>query len=146
MIGFAKSKEKHIQSVEKINQKMHRVGATQIFDKLHDHTVNRCLREAFTAMRAHLAWQRRMDGAYIIADVTRRRILIKVLINWVKNVYHNEIANEAAREEKREQKLIRAIYLAQRSHQKEEVMMLRYFREWKRQGYEMVLEGLKHYS
>ena len=24
--------------------------------------------------------------------------------------------------------------------------MLRYFREWKRQGYEMVLEGLKHYS
>jgi hypothetical protein len=51
-----------------------------------------------------------------------------------------------AKEERREQKLLRAIYLAQRSHQKEEVMMLRYFREWKRQGYEMVLEGLKHYS
>ena len=98
MIGFAKSKEKHIQSVEKINQKMHRVGATQIFDRLHDHTVNRCLREDFKDMRAHLAWQRRMDGAYIIADVTRRRILIKVLINWVKNVYQNEIASEEAKE------------------------------------------------
>jgi hypothetical protein len=49
--------------VEKINQKMHRVGATSIFDKLHDYTVNRCLKEAFTAMKKHLAWQRRMDGA-----------------------------------------------------------------------------------
>ena len=88
MIGFAKSKDKHNQSVEKINQKMHRVGATQIFDRLHDHTLNKCLREAFTAMRAHLAWQRRMDGAYIIADVARRRILIRVMIKWVKNAYH----------------------------------------------------------
>jgi hypothetical protein len=84
--------------VEKINQKMHRVGATSIFDKLHDYTVNRCLKEAFTAMKKHLAWQRRMDGAYMIADVTRRRILIKSLINWVKNVYHNEIASEEAKE------------------------------------------------
>ncbi len=46
----------------------------------------------------------------------------------------------------RERKLLRAIYLGERSHQKDEVLMLRYFREWKRQGYEMVLEGLKHYS
>ena len=49
-------------------------------------------------MKKHLGWQRRMDGAYMIADVTRRRILIKVLINWVKNVYHNEIASEEAKE------------------------------------------------
>ncbi len=49
-------------------------------------------------MKDHLAWQRRMDGAYIIADVSRRRILINVLINWVKNVYQNEIASEEAKE------------------------------------------------
>jgi hypothetical protein len=60
--------------------------------------MNRCLKEAFTSMKDHLAWQRRMDGAYIIADVSRRRILINVLINWVKNVYQNEIASEEAKE------------------------------------------------
>jgi hypothetical protein len=37
MIGFAKSKEKHLQSVEKIHQKMHRVGASSIFEKLVDY-------------------------------------------------------------------------------------------------------------
>jgi hypothetical protein len=46
----------------------------------------------------------------------------------------------------RERKLLRAIYIGERSHHKEEVLMHRFFREWKRQGYEMVLEGLKHYS
>ncbi len=46
----------------------------------------------------------------------------------------------------RERKLLQAIIIGQRSHQKEEVMVERSFREWKRQGYEMVLEGLKTYS
>ena len=46
----------------------------------------------------------------------------------------------------RERKLLRAIYIGERSHHKEEVVLMRVFREWKRQGYEMVLQGLKHYS
>ena len=41
---------------------------------------------------------------------------------------------------------MRAIYIGERSNFKDEVILERVFREWKRQGYEMVLEGLKKYS
>ena len=61
-------------------------------------------------------------------------------------MYQEEILLQESLEAIRERKLLRAKYLGERSHQKDEVLMLRYFREWKRQGYEMVLEGLKHYS
>lgn len=43
-------------------------------------------------------------------------------------------------------KLLRAIQIGDESHFKQEVILQRVFREWKRQGYEMVLQGLKHYS
>ena len=46
----------------------------------------------------------------------------------------------------RSRKLLRAVQIAQESHFKQEVILHRVFREWKRQGYEMVLQGLKHYS
>lgn len=49
-------------------------------------------------------------------------------------------------ENMRLRKLVRAIQIGEESHFKQEVILQRVFREWKRQGYEMVLQGLKHYS
>jgi predicted deacetylase len=72
--------------------------------------------------------------------------LSKALIQWLKSVYQEEIMLQESLENMRLRKLLRAVQIGEESHLKEEVIVQRVFREWKRQGYEMVLEGLKHYS
>lgn len=70
----------------------------------------------------------------------------KALIQWLKTVYQEEIMLQESLENIRLRKLLRAIQIGDESHFKQEVILQRVFREWKRQGYEMVLQGLKHYS
>jgi hypothetical protein len=73
-----------------------------------------------------------LEGASILVEWASRRILSKALIQWLKSVYQEEILLQESLEAIRERKLLRAIYIGERSHQKEEVVMLRFFREWKR--------------
>lgn len=46
----------------------------------------------------------------------------------------------------RERKLLRVIMIVESARSKEEVRLMKAFKEWKRIEYQMVLEGLKKYS
>lgn len=70
---------------------MHRVGASQIFEKLQQHLMNKCLKNAFMALKEHKIRQKHVEGASILVDWANRRILSKALIQWLKSVYQEEI-------------------------------------------------------
>lgn len=133
-------------SVEHLHLKLHRVAATHLFDKLTHYQRTHSLEPGFRSLRTHARQQRHLEGASLLTDWASRRLLSKALIQWLKSVYHEEILLQESLEAIRERKLAAAIAIGQASHNKEEVMVERCFRQWKRQGYEMVLEGLKTYS
>ncbi|TNV83860.1 hypothetical protein FGO68_gene6539 [Halteria grandinella] len=133
-------------TVEHMHRKLHRLAASQLLDKLTTLHYTHSLKPAFTAISHHAKQQRHREGAQLLVDWASRRLVTKALVQWLRTAYEEEITLQESLEAMRGQKLMRAIYIGERSTQKDEVLLIRMFREWKRQGYEMVLEGLKKYS
>lgn len=111
------------------------------------HIKNRkALKPALEAIARTAKEERHREGAQLLVEWGTRRLVTKALVQWLRTAYEEEITLQESLEAMRQQKLLRAIYLGEQSTQKDEVLLIRMFREWKRQGYEMVLEGLKKYS
>lgn len=49
-------------------------------------------------------------------------------------------------ENRRLHKLYQAVLIVERSKRREDVLLIRYFKEWKRMGFQIILQGLRQYS
>lgn len=75
------------------------------------------------------------EGIQILVDCYSRKVLSECLIKWLKAVYCEEIMMQESLEIMRERKLLKAIFIVEKSQKKDEVLLLKAFKEWKRMEY-----------
>ena len=86
------------------------------------------------------------EGAKKLRDFMMRKILSKCLIQWLKSIYEEEILMQESLDNRRMYKLHRAVLIVEKHKRKDEVMLMRAFKEWKRLELQIVLDSLKQYS
>eukprot|EP00347_Sterkiella_histriomuscorum_P000219 403376728 len=132
--------------LDNVQMKLYKVALCQLTNALQKIYQEKSVGMAFNMIRDKTIWDRQREGAQYMIDICSRKQLSEALIKWLRSVYEEEIYMQQSIEVIREKKLLRALMIVENSQRKDEVLLMRAFKEWKRIEYQMVLEGLMKYS